>query len=84
LGLYSLSQFLFYPLLIATAVIYSWPIALATLVVKSVVQYLVFSGAMKKLNEKDLVSWIFLMDLWMMLYYLMFANTLWKKEKKTW
>ncbi|MGE9312557.1 glycosyltransferase [Niabella sp. CJ426] len=84
LGLYSLSQFLFYPLLIATAVIYSWPIALATLGVKSVIQYLVFSGAMKKLNEKDLVRWIFLMDLWMMVYYLMFANTLWKKEKKTW
>lgn len=84
LGLYSLSQFLFYPLLIAAAVVYSWPIALTTLVIKSVVQYLVFSGAMKKLNEKDLVSWIFLMDLWMTVYYLIFAHTLWKKEKKTW
>ena len=84
LGLYSLSQFLFYPLLIAAAMVYSWPIALAVLAIKSVVQYLVFSGAMKKLNEKDLVNWIFLMDLWMVVYYLMFANTLWKKEKKTW
>ncbi|WP_245957598.1 glycosyltransferase [Niabella yanshanensis] len=84
LGLYSLSQFLFYPLLITAAVVYSWSIALAILVIKSTIQYLIFSGAMKKLNEKDLVRWIFLMDLWMMVYYLMFANTLWKKEKKTW
>lgn len=84
LGLYSLSQFLFYPLLIATAIISGWPIALMVLLIKSVVQYLVFSGAMKKLNEKDLISWIFLMDLWMVAYYLLFANTLWKKEKKTW
>jgi len=84
LGLYSLSQFLFYPLLIAAAILYSWPVALLLLLIKSAVQYLVFSGAMKKLNEKDLVSWIFLLDLWMVVYYLLFAHTLWKKEKKTW
>ncbi|MCH5720849.1 hypothetical protein [Niabella hibiscisoli] len=84
LGLYSMSQFLFYPLLIATALISSWPIALGILVIKSGVQYLVFSKAMKKLNESDLTGWIFLMDIWMMVYYLLFANTLWKKEKKTW
>ncbi len=84
LGLYSFSQFLFYPLLIATAFIFNWQIALSILVVKSGIQYLVFSKAMKKLNESDLTGWIFLMDIWMIVYYLLFANTLWKKEKKTW
>jgi len=84
LGLYSLSQFCFYPLLIATAFLFSWQIALLILGVKCAVQYLVFSKAMKKLNEKDLAGWIFLMDIWMMVYYLLFANTLWKREKKTW
>lgn len=84
LGLYSLSQFLFYPLLIVTASVFSWQVALTVLAVKSAVQYLVFSKAMKKLNESDLVGWIFLMDIWMMVYYLLFAPTLWKKEKKTW
>lgn len=84
LGLYSLSQFLFYPLLITTAFFFSWQIALTVLVAKSAVQYLVFSKAMKKLNEKDLTGWIFVMDIWMMIYYLLFANTLWTKEKKTW
>lgn len=84
LGLYSFSQFSFYPLLIATACFFSWQIALIVLVLKSAVQYLVFSKAMKKLNEQDLAGWIFLMDLWMMVYYLLFANTLWKKEKKSW
>ncbi len=84
LGLYSLSQFLFYPLLLITACFFSWQIALMVLTLKSAVQYLVFSKAMKKLNEQDLTGWIFLLDLWMMVYYLLFVNTLWKREKKTW
>lgn len=83
LGLYSLSQFLFYPLLIA-AFVFNWQLAAAVFIIKSVIQYIVFSNAMKKLNEADLIKWIFVMDLWMFFYYLFFANTLWKKEKKTW
>ncbi|MCH5597336.1 glycosyltransferase [Niabella ginsengisoli] len=59
LGLYSLSQFLFYPLLIAAAVISGWQIALAAFVIKSTIQYIIFSKAMKRLNETDLIKWIF-------------------------
>lgn len=84
LGLYSLSQFLFYPLLITVALLYSWPIALVLLLIKSLAQYIIFSKAMIKLNEADLVRWIFLMDLWMVVYYLMFAPKLWKKGKQSW
>jgi len=84
LGLYSLSHFLFYPLLIATALLYNWQVALGILIVKSAIQYFIFSKAMKKLNETDLQGWILLMDVWMFFYYLFFAPTLWKKEKKTW
>ncbi len=84
LGLYSLAQFLFYPLLISTALIYSWKAALVIAVVKFPLQYVIFSKAMKKLKEQDLVKWIFVMDLWMFVYYLVFANTLWKKERQSW
>ena len=84
LGLYSLSQFLFYPLFIATTILYSWEIALAILGVKSVLQYIIFSKAMKKLNEQDLAKWIFVMDIGAFFYYLRFAGTLWRKDKKTW
>ncbi|MFT4095196.1 MAG: glycosyltransferase [Niabella sp.] len=84
LGLYSVSQFLFYPLLIAAAFMFNWQVVLAILAIKSAIQYVVFSNAMKKLNETDLTGWIFVIDLWMVGYYLFFANTLWKKEKKNW
>ena len=84
LGLYSLSQFLFYPLLIASALLFSWQLSLGILFIKSVVQYLVFSKAMQQLNEKDLTKWIFFMDLWMVVYYFIFVRTLWKKEEKIW
>ncbi|GAB3018135.1 glycosyltransferase [Niabella terrae] len=84
LGLYSLSQFGFYPLVIATACCFSWSWALGLWLIKTAVQYIIFSRSMKKLNEADLTPWIFLIDLWMMLYYLIFAPTLWKKTKKEW
>lgn len=84
LGLYSLAHFLFYPLLIATGIVFSWKIALSIFIIKTAVQYVIFSGAIKKLNEKDLIPWILVMDIWMFFYYLLFAPMLWKKEKKTW
>ncbi|WP_346237147.1 glycosyltransferase [Niabella insulamsoli] len=84
LGLYSLGQFLFYPLLFSTLILSHWQAACVVLLIKSMAQYIIFSKAMRKLNESDLIKWIFFMDLWMFVYYLMFAGTLWKKEKKTW
>jgi glycosyltransferase involved in cell wall biosynthesis len=84
LGLYSLSQFLFYPLLIAAALLYGWQIALIIFGVRFLVQGVIFFLAMKKLNENDLWPYFFFFDLWMFLYYIIFMPTLWKKPKRTW
>lgn len=84
LGLYSMAHFLFYPLVIAAAIMFDWRYAAGIFIVKSIVQFIIFSKAMKKLNEADLVKWIFVMDLWMVLYYIFFAPALFKKESKSW
>jgi hypothetical protein len=39
---------------------------------------------MKKLDEKDLWPWFFLLDLWMFLYYIIFASSVWRKPGKNW
>lgn len=84
LGLYSLSHFLFYFLIIACCIWFDWRIGLGILMGKSLIQQLVFANVMKKLNEPDLRKWVLVMDLWMICYYLLFAPMLIKKEKKTW
>lgn len=84
LGLYSLLHFLFYPLAAATAIMFDWKPAALILIVKSIIQFFVFSKVMRKLNEADLVKWIFVMDVWMVLYYIFFAPMLFKKESKKW
>ena len=84
MGLYSLSHFLFYFLIIACCIWFDWRAGLGVLAGKSIIQQLIFANVMKKLNEKDLRKWVLVMDLWMVLYYLFFAPTLIKKEKKTW
>ncbi len=84
LGLYSASQFLFYPLLLVTAVFYNWQYALALFGLRFIVQGFIYFFAMKKLNERDLWPFFLFLDLWMFLYYIIFANTLWKKPGKSW
>ncbi|MBO9618417.1 MAG: glycosyltransferase [Niabella sp.] len=83
LGLYSLSHFLFY-ILIAAAFVCNWQSALLVFAAKSLFQQLIFGRVMKKLNEPDLGKWTLIMDLWMVVYYLLFAPMLFKKEKKSW
>ncbi|WP_018629437.1 glycosyltransferase [Niabella aurantiaca] len=84
LGLYSLSHFLFYFLILSCCIWYNWRIGLGILAGKSIIQQLVFARAMKRLNEADLRKWVLVMDLWMVFYYLLFTPALIKKEKKTW
>ncbi len=84
LGSYALSYFLFYPLVILTAIFASWQIALAVFVVRAISQAIIFYKTMKRLNEHDLFAWWWLLDIWMFFYYLIFAPTLWKKQRKTW
>lgn len=84
LGLYSFTQFLFYPLLILTALLYDWRLALAGLALRWLVQGFVFYKAMQKMNEKDLWSWFIFFDLWMVIYYILFLPALWRKPRRSW
>jgi glycosyltransferase involved in cell wall biosynthesis len=84
LGLYSATQFLVYPLLIASAIVYNWWLPVAVFVVKATVQGYIYYKAMKKLNEDDLWPSFLLMDMWMCLYYLLFLPALFKRPKKSW
>ena len=84
LGLYSLTQFLFYPLLIVTALLYDWRLALAGLALRWLVLGFVFYKAMQKMNEKDLWSWFIFFDIWMVIYYILFLPALWRKPRRSW
>ncbi|MEO5891810.1 MAG: glycosyltransferase [Ferruginibacter sp.] len=84
LGLYSLSHFLFFPLLAAAIIFFSWKWALAVFATRFLVQALVFYPAMKKLQEKDLFPTFLIFDLWMFFYYFIFAFALIKKPATGW
>lgn len=84
LSTYSMAHFLFYPLLIAIAMLFHWPWALGIFIVKTAMQIFIYARCMKKLNEADLIPWILFMDIGMFFYYLFFSFTLFKKEKKEW
>jgi glycosyltransferase involved in cell wall biosynthesis len=84
LGSYLATQFLFYPLFIAAAIFYDWRLALPIFCLRLLVQGYVLYKSMKKMGEKDLWPWFILMDIWMLLYYLIFAPSLWKKPKRNW
>jgi len=84
LALYSLSQFLFYPFLIVTAIFYNWQLALGVFTVRLLLQAWIFFKAMKKLNESDLWPLFVFFDIWMFFYYIIFAPTLWKKPRVNW
>ena len=84
LGVYSFTHFLFYPLLIVSAIFYDWRLSLAAFGVRLIVQAIIYNRAMKKLDEKDLFGlWIFF-DIWMFFYYLIFSTSLWRKPQQTW
>jgi glycosyltransferase involved in cell wall biosynthesis len=84
LGLYSLTHFLFYPLLITSAIFYDWRVSVGIFLVRLITQGVIYNKAMQKLNEKDLFAWWWLLDIWMFIYYCIFAAALWKKPKKNW
>lgn len=84
LGLYSLSHFLFFPLLACSIIFFSWQWALFIFATRFTVQAVVLYPAMKKLNEKDLFPLFFLFDVWMFFYYFIFAATLIKKPGAGW
>lgn len=84
LGAYSLSHFLYYPLLIASFFVFDWRFVCGVFLVRLLTQAIIFYKAMQKLDEKDLFAWWWLLDIWMFFYYIIFAPSLWKKPKKSW
>jgi glycosyltransferase involved in cell wall biosynthesis len=84
LGLYSLSQFLFYPAFAAAIIFYDWRIVLGVFVLRMLSLYIVYGNAFKKLNEADLSGLLLFFDIWQFFYYLIFTPSLWRKPKRTW
>lgn len=84
LGLYSLSHFFFYPLLVLSLVFYGWQYPLAVFGFRLLLQAFVFFPTMKKLREQDLFPYFLLIDIWMFFYYLIFAFSLFKKPRPSW
>ncbi len=83
LGLYSATHFLFYPLFI-TSLFVNWKIALIIFGIRFIIQGYTFQRSMKMLGEEDLFPWWWLLDMWMLGYYIIFSSTLWKKPRKAW
>lgn len=84
LGLYALSHFLFYPLLIAACIFYNWQYALMIFAARLLIQAIVYGKCLQKLGEKDLFPMFLFFDLWMFFYYFIFAPALVRKPKPTW
>jgi glycosyltransferase involved in cell wall biosynthesis len=84
LGLYVATQFLFYPLFMATIIFYDWRFAIGLFALRLLVQGYVLYKSMGKMGEKDLWPWFVVLDIWMFLYYIIFAPALWRKAKRNW
>jgi glycosyltransferase involved in cell wall biosynthesis len=84
LGLYSLTHFLFFPLLITAIAFYNWQWSLLVFSIRFIIQIIILYPSMKKLNEKDLFPFFILLDLWMFFYYFIFSITLILKPRTSW
>jgi glycosyltransferase involved in cell wall biosynthesis len=84
LGLHSLAQFLYYPALIVSAVFYNVQITGIVFGIKWFFQLPLYYMTMKKLNEKDLFPFVFLLDIWQFFYFLIFASSLFTKPRNSW
>ncbi len=84
LGTYQATSFLFYPLLALSIIFFNWWMALIVYGVRLIFQAIMYSKSMSKLNEKDLLPWFWLLDIWMFFYQLIFISALWKKPNQNW
>lgn len=85
LGLFSVSQFFYYPLFLAA--LFYRPllyITLAVFVFRFLLQNIIWSKCLKNLNEKNLLLYCFPFEIMMFLYYLVFTPALLLKPKKKW
>jgi glycosyltransferase involved in cell wall biosynthesis len=84
LGLYTLSQFLFYPAFVGALLLFDWRIVLGVFVLRMISFFSVYTKSLKKLGETDLGGWLLFLDIWQFFYYIIFAPALWKKPRPTW
>ena len=85
LGIYALSQFLVYPVLIAALILSDQYMLLVSLwAARMIVQGTILRSTMKKLNELDLWPWFILFDFWSIFYYLFTLPSVWKAPQKNW
>lgn len=85
LGLFSLTQFLFYPLFIValfyTPFLYY---TLGILVLRLIIQGIVWGFSLKKLNEKGLFWYCWPLEILLCIYYIIFFPALFTKPKARW
>ncbi len=84
LSVYAFTHFLFYPLLVASIILYNWKFTLIVFGVRFIIQSIVYFLGMKKLKEADLFPYFLLFDIGMFFYYLIFAFSIFKKPSKAW
>lgn len=87
LGLYSATQFLFWPLFILSLVFGKWPIwpvALGVFMLRFITQAVIFHRSMSKLNERDLFPMFLFFDIFQIFQYIIFFPALLKKPKAVW
>jgi glycosyltransferase involved in cell wall biosynthesis len=84
LGLYAMAQFLFVPVTILAAIFFNWQVALIGFVLVCILLAIMYKKTTDTLDEKDLFPYFLLFELWMFLYYIIFASSLLKKPKPTW
>jgi hypothetical protein len=65
-------------------IFFDWTIVLGVFAVRMLSLFIIYGKAFKKLNETDLISWLFFFDVWQFFYYIIFTPALWKKPKRTW
>ncbi len=84
LALYSVSHILFYPAFILSLFYFHWEWTLSVFLIRFLIQGIIYFRCMKKLGESDLFPFWWLLDLWMIGYYIIFAPSLWKKPRAEW
>ncbi|MCU7694443.1 glycosyltransferase [Haoranjiania flava] len=84
LGMYSLSAFLVYPLLVLAAVYYNVWLALGVYALRMIFVAVTWRKVMHTLDEMDLWKWFLALDIWQFIYYFIFASTLFKKPARNW
>jgi len=84
LGLYAITHILFYPAFVASLIFSSAMLSLAVFGVRFLVQGFIYYRCMKRLGEQDLFPLWWLLDIWMIGYYIIFAPSIWKKPRAEW